>query len=191
MRIISSFDHTYDRIESRANASYGVEVYENQVNPDGVYEELSFLRFYDVQSLENNGRGVQWEQAGGDNCEFWIKASEGSVGIRFSRNDFSNIIHSQFFDDPGAGAGVAIETASDFVNDLVVENVYGYANLYNVQVTRGARIWIRHSFQNSNVHGHVDVRVSPQRARVYLEEQDVTYIDDNTHSVVGPASAAH
>lgn len=60
MRIMSSFDHVYERIECRSNTSFGIQTYEKQNFVDGptAYEEQSFLRFIDVTAPANNF-GVQ------------------------------------------------------------------------------------------------------------------------------------
>lgn len=187
LRIVSSFDHCYFRIESRANASFGVQVYENQISSDGIYEELSFLRFFDVQSIGNNNGGIQWDQAGGDNCEFWIKPSEGSIGFNVSRNSFNMKIHSLFFDDPGTGASIAVNLNAPFANGYYFENIYGYQNLFNVQVTQGINTFVGNSFLNSSTLGRADVHVGTSATSpVYLLIPGTTFIDDNTHSIVYP-----
>jgi hypothetical protein len=67
MRIMSSFDHVYERIECRGNSSFGIQTYEKQNFVDGgsgVYEEQSFLRFIDVTAPSNNV-GVQLTNGSG------------------------------------------------------------------------------------------------------------------------------
>lgn len=189
MRVISSFDHCYDRIECRHTASYPVEIYEEQLIPDGVYNELSFLRFYDIQALDGNGGGVQWNQAGGDNCEFWIKPSQGSIGFQVTRNSFSMRVHSLFYDDPGSGNGVAADLNAAFANDYYFENIYGFSNKYNVQITLGVNTYIGNSFINSSTVGKKDVHVtSTATSPVYLTVPNVSYLDDNSTSIVYPAA---
>ena len=53
IKISGSFDHVYERIECRSNASFGIQCYESQAAFDGTYYEQSYLRFIDVTSVTN------------------------------------------------------------------------------------------------------------------------------------------
>lgn len=178
LRIEGSFDHCYSNIECRENSSYGVQVYEKQPIIDGVYEEVSFLRFYDVHSIGNNSGGVQWDQAGGDNCEFWIKPSEGSVGIDLSRNQTCHKFWSVFYDSLNTGSGVAIRTSSEWVNQIVINSVYAYNGSAAVQVDRGQNIYCKNVFLNNTSIG-VTIGSSAD-GPVYIEQTNVPYTDSRT-----------
>lgn len=185
LRVISSFDHTYERIEVRNTASYPVEIYEQQIHPDGVYNELSYLRFYDVMAIGGNSGGVQWNQAGGDNCEFWIKPSEGRIGFQVSRNALSLKIHTLYYDALTANAGIAADVDAPFANNIYFENIYGYNNRYNVQVTQGINTYVGHSFINSRASGAANVHITKTAtAPVYLTVPGISYVDDNANSIV-------
>lgn len=83
MRIVSSFDHMYERIESRNNTRFGIQCYEKQTLLDGTYEEQSHLRFLDVSSLANNN-GVQLSSAAPSTAyltgETVTQATSGATG---------------------------------------------------------------------------------------------------------------
>lgn len=178
--VYSSFDHDWDRVECRASASYPVEVIENEAP----YEEQSNIKFYDVSAIGGNSGGIQWYQYGGDSDQYWIKASEGSVGFECAYNANNLIIHSQYFDDPGTGLGVAIDTNANYCQQIHIENVFGYNNKYNVQITRGQNIFIGHSVGNTATPVHITTTAT---APIFLLEPNTTYLDDNATSIVYPA----
>jgi hypothetical protein len=54
MKISGSYDHMYERIEVRNCASFGIQTYQQEVAYDGVYNPVTFLRFLDVDAVQNN-----------------------------------------------------------------------------------------------------------------------------------------
>jgi len=141
MYISSSFDHNYDRIETRANTSYGIYVYEKQSGPDGVYEEISFLIFHSCWAISNNSAGTQWNFAGGDTCSILeCKPSQGSIGLEFTRNCNSHKINSLFYDALSLGNGIAIQTDTNFCQNLYINGVHSYQAQYGINIVDGQNI---------------------------------------------------
>lgn len=190
MRIEGSFDHCYERIESRGNSSYGVQVYESQVSPDGVYEEVSKLVFNDVAAIDNNSNGVQWDQAGGDNCSFnECKPSEGSIGIDFSRTCFSHHITNMMYDSHSSGTCAAVRTNAANADSIYVDHLHCWKNtsgdMYGVQVVNGGNVFVGKVYMNG---GGTPVRVETTAdGNVYLLEPRLTYSDANATPKTFPA----
>ena len=177
----SVFDHTYERIETRANSSYGIYLYEKQSGPDGVYEEVSKLIFNDCWAIANNSKGEQWRVAGGDNCAFVdCKPSEGTIGLNFSRNCFSHKVQRLMFDKPttaSAGTGIAIQTNANFVYDLFIDGLLTYKAKYGVNVVRGQNIFVDHVQMNDT--GTSVYAESTADGAIYVGEA-VDYADART-----------
>lgn len=144
------FDHTYERIESRANSGLGIHNFEKQTVPDGVYEESSKLIFNDCWAIANNSAGIQWQVDGGDTFTFNdCKPSEGTIGMEFAKNCFGHRIRNLMFDQiPGAGVGngIAIRTNASFVQTLSIDGVQTYQGQYSVQVVHGREIHVANAF---------------------------------------------
>lgn len=173
------FDHNYDRIESRGNSSYGIHMYEKQTSPDGVYEELSKLVFYDCWAIENNDGGEQWRVDGGDTCSFLeCKPSEGSIGLGFERNCFGHRVSHLMYDQiTSPGTGSAILTNADWVQGLFIDGVETFQAQYAVLVNRGRNIHIEHVFQAS---GGAGVGVAATATGSVFLGEGISYADART-----------
>ncbi len=184
MYITSSFDHSYERIESRANSSYGVQVYEKQVIPDGVYEEISWLHFTDIQSIGNNSNGTQFDCAGGDTFTFThLKVSEGSVGIDFSRNCANHYIDHVMCDgvpSGTSGTSVVIQTSTDFCYKLHINNVRAYNCQYGVKIVDGQYIYVDMVQKLEGVAG-ADIRIESGATGPFYLDPGLTVSDANTY----------
>ena len=174
MYVSSSFDHNYDRIETRANASYGIYVYEKQTAIDGVYEEVSNLIFHSCWAISNNAAGTQWNFAGGDTCCILeCKPSQGSIGLEFTRNCFSHKITNLFYDSPGsAGTGIACQTDTNYCDNLYFNGIHSYNAQYGLNVVDGQNINCQ-NFDGATTSVHV---ASGATGYIYLG-QNVSYVD--------------
>ena len=174
MYISSSFDHNYDRIETRANASYGIYVFEKQSVPDGVYEEVSNLIFHSCWAIANNSAGIQWNFAGGDTCCILeCKPSEGSIGLAFTRNCNSHKITNLFYDSPGAaGTGIACQTNTNYCFNLYFNGIHSFNAQYGLNVVDGQNIFCQ-NFDGATTQVNVG---SSATGYLYLG-QNVTYTD--------------
>lgn len=179
MKIMSSFDHVYERVECRANSSYGIQVYEKQVSPDGVYEEVSYLTFNNCWAIANNSAGAQWDQRGGDTCFFNdIKVSEGSIGINFSRNCSSMKINGVMCDGDGANT-VVVNTATNYCIAIYIDGVRAY-NCKNVlNVSDGQQIYLTNAFKASGTGDPYVYVGTGATGAVYLG-QGISYTDART-----------
>jgi hypothetical protein len=189
LRIEGSFDHKYERIECRGNTGFGIEVMEKQLALDGVYEEVSRLRFDHVDAVSNDRGGVQWNQAGGDNCE-WIgcKASEGLVGIRFSRNGCKHTLLDIHCDGIANDTSI-LEIDSPWAQDITVISVRGWRTKYRVYVRRGRNINIRDASDIAPLTNGSDVFVATTADGEVRVGPNVTFTDTRTSPKTYPEDA--
>jgi hypothetical protein len=189
LRIEGSFDHKYERIECRANTGFGVEVFEKQKVIDGVYEEVSRLRFDHVDAVNNNSAGVQWNQAGGDNCE-WIgcKASEGKVGIDFSRNGCKHTLMDIHCDGNGRDTAI-IRINAPWAQDITIISVRGWRTKTRVMVLDGRNISVREASDIAPVADGVDVYVAANASGDVHVGRNVGYLDSRAQPHTYPEDA--
>jgi hypothetical protein len=189
LRIEGSFDHKYERIECRGNVSYGIEVMEKQAPIEGVYEEVSRLRFDHVDAVANNTGGVQWNQAGGDNCE-WIgcKASEGSVGIHFSRNGCKHTLMDIHCDGNGVDTSI-IQINAPWAQDITIISVRGWRTKFRVNIVEGRNIQVREASDIAPVPNGVDVVVATTANGDVRIAPNITFRDNRVYPKTYPEDA--